>query len=171
MNVKQVTHFTFHIPQNPGCVVPWRPTNFEFVPQQPDSAEGISFSIAALRFSAYARHSDHIIIILIAVQGANLTCTQLIDAVARRGKGLASEVNLEVDGGCENWNKTVFALCCDLLLRGCCKKVSVYNVGGAGDWYGDSNGDDNGDGNGNSAEFYICIELYLYIYSIVFIYV
>lgn len=50
-----------------------------------------------------------------------------MDAIHRKG-GLAPEVNLEVDGGSENQNKTLFALCADLLLRGCTKRICINRL-------------------------------------------
>lgn len=50
-----------------------------------------------------------------------------MDAVHRKG-GLAPDVSIEVDGGSENQNKTVFALCADLVLRGCTKRITLYRL-------------------------------------------
>ena len=51
-----------------------------------------------------------------------------MDSIFRRGTGLAPSVSLEVDGGSENQNKTVLALCADLLLRGCTKVITLYRL-------------------------------------------
>lgn len=56
-----------------------------------------------------------------------MTCTQLLDTINRKG-GLAQDVNLEVDGGSENQNKTVFALCAHLVLKGCTKRITINRL-------------------------------------------
>ena len=61
-------------------------------------------------------------------KGANLSCTQLMDSVARRGTGLAPSICLEVDGGSENQNRTVFALCADLVGRGCTDLITAHRL-------------------------------------------
>ena len=50
-----------------------------------------------------------------------------MDTIHRKG-GLAPEVSFEVDGGSENQNKTLFALCADLILRRCAKRITLYRL-------------------------------------------
>ena len=61
-------------------------------------------------------------------KGADLTCTQIMDSICRRGTGLAPTVSFEVDGGSENQNKTVIALCADLLVRKCTKMITLVRL-------------------------------------------
>ena len=51
-----------------------------------------------------------------------------MDSISRRGTGLVPNVSFEVDGGSENQNKTVFALCADLVLQSCVDMITLYRL-------------------------------------------
>ena len=61
-------------------------------------------------------------------KGANLTCTQLTDAIRRRGRGLAPTVNFEIDGGSENQNITVLAFYALLLVHDSCNSATASRL-------------------------------------------
>ena len=59
-------------------------------------------------------------------KGANLTVTQLMGFIHRRGTGLAPLVNFEIDGGSENQNRTVLAFYAHLVAKRSTEVVVAY---------------------------------------------